>query len=187
MFLFAVAVLGGCDREVTIIDDTPAQFIEATNDGRNWEVYFDKQPKNVSVEGAEEYGLLGEKLWITGEGSTKGEIIVSWQGGKKTFTYRPSPRKVEEPPPAPPPARTVTVEPPPGARIPPNQQFTLTFDQNVANATVNGSPATGSGLNWIASPDLEEGRGMSIIVHWNNLGGSNGSHAFGPYTVVPDD
>ena len=57
-----IVVIGGCDREVIIIDDTPAQFIEANNDGRDWEVYFDKQPKDLSVEGAKEYGLLGKKL-----------------------------------------------------------------------------------------------------------------------------
>ena len=187
MFLFAVAVVGGCDREVTIIDDTPAQFVEATNDGRNWEVYFDKQPKDLSVEGAKEYGLSGKKLWITGEGYSRGEIIVSWQGGKKTFTYQPPPPKFEERPPEPPPATTVTVDPPPGAIIPPNQEFSLTFDQAIAAATVNGAAATGSGLNWTVAPALQQGRGQSLNVEWKNRDGSSGFMAFGPYTVVRDE
>ena len=87
IFLFAVAVGGGCDREVIIIDDTPAQFVEASNNGRNLEVYFDKQPKDLSVEGAKEYGLSGKKLWITGEGYSRGEIIVSWQSQQMPAHY----------------------------------------------------------------------------------------------------
>ena len=190
ILLSTIVVIGGCEREVIIIDDTPAQFIEANNDGRNWEVYFDKQPKDLSVEGAKEYGLSSNKLWITGEGSRRGEIIVSWQGGKKTFTYQPPPPKFEErqfeerstePPPAP--ATTVTVEPPPGATIPSNQEFSLTFDQAVAAATVNGAAVTGSGSHWTAVPALQQGRGQSLNVDWTNLDGSSGSMAVGPYTV----
>ena len=33
-------------------------------------------------------------------------------------------------------------------RIPRNAEFTLTFDEGVVSVTVNGTPATGSGLNW---------------------------------------
>lgn len=189
MFLFVIMVVGDCDREVIIIDDTPAQFIGATNDGRNWEVYFDKQPKDLSVEGAEEYSLSGNTLRITGEGYSRGKIIISWQGGKKTFTYQPPPPTFEEQPskpppePPPPPATTVTVEPPPGGIIPPNQEFLLTFNQAITSATVNGDAITGSGRNWIAAPALQPGPGQSLKVDWKNRDGSSGSMAVGPYNV----
>ena len=185
IFLLTIGAIGGCHREVIVIDDTSAQFIEANNDGRNWEVYFDKQPKDLSVEGAREYGLSGNKLWITGEGSRRGEIIVSWQGGKKIFTYQPPPPKFEERPtePPPPPATTVTVDPPPAAIIPSNQRFSLTFDQAITGATVNGVAATGSGLNWTAAPALEQGAGQSLNINWQNRDGSTGSMAVGPYAV----
>ena len=178
ILLSTIVVIAGCDREVIIIDDTPAQFIEAYNDGRHWEVYFDKQPNGLSVEGAKEYGLSGKELWITGEGSRRGEIIVSWQGGKRTFTYPPPPDDV-----LPPPAKTVTVHPPPGAIIPSNQEFTLTFDQGIHAATVNGIYATGAGPNWAAAPALQQGWGHYLNVQWENRDGTMGSMAIGPYTV----
>ena len=80
--LFFVVIMVGCAREVVVVDDTPAQFLKATNDGRQWEVYFDKQPKDLSVEGAKEYFLTGITLSITAE-SCKRDVVVEWQGGKK--------------------------------------------------------------------------------------------------------
>ena len=177
VLLSTIMVIGGCDREVIIIDDTPAQFIEANNDGRDWEVYFDKQPKDLSVEGAKEYGLLGKKLWITGEGPRRGKIIVSWQGGKKTFGY---PYDDDEFPPS---ASTVTVEPPPGATIPSNQEFSMTFDQGVDAAVVNGFIAIGAGRNWTVDPAFQQGRGHYLNVLWTNRDGTTGYMAIGPYTV----
>ena len=53
--------------------------------------------------------------------------------------------------------------------------------------TVNGTAATGSGLNWSASLTLQEGDGQSLNVSWTNRDGSSGSQTMGPYTVrVPD-
>ena len=70
--------------------------------------------------------------------------------------------------------------------VPSNQQFSLTFDQGVTAATVNGAAATGSGLNWTASPALSEGS-ATLNVEWTNRDGSTGSKAVGPYTVSDPD
>ena len=86
----------------------------------------------------------------------------------------------------PPPATSVTVDPAAGATVPSNQQFSLTFDQGVTAATVNGAAATGSGLNWTASPALSEGS-ATLNVEWTNRDGSTGSQAVGPYTVDDPD
>ena len=86
----------------------------------------------------------------------------------------------------PPPATSVTVDPAGGATVPSNQQFSLTFDQGVTAATVNGAAATGSGLNWTASPALAEGS-ATLNVEWTNRDGSTGSQAVGPYTVSDPD
>ncbi len=183
ILLFAVVVMGGCDREVIVIDDTPAQFVEANNDGRNWEVYFDKQPKDLSVDGAEAYTLSGTKLLITGK-SCRVDIIVLWQGGKRTLDYAcpeyiPPNQRTPETVPS---AKIHSVEPPPGATIPSNQEFSVTFDKGIMAATINGSAASGSGRNWGASPALAEGSAI-LNIQWTNRDGSTGSQSVGPYTV----
>ena len=186
ILLFAAMVMGGCDREVIVIDDTPAQFVEANNDGRSWEVYFDKPPKDLSVDGAEAYTLSGTTLLITGE-SCRIDIIVLWQGGKRTFDYAcpkytytsPNQRTAETVPPA----KIRSIDPPPGATIPSNQQFELTFDKGVTAAKINGTGATGSGANWTASPALHQGPDQNLNVEWTNRDGSSGSQSVGPYTV----
>ena len=86
----------------------------------------------------------------------------------------------------PPPATMVTVDPAPGATVPSNQQFSLTFDQGVTAAAVNGAAATGSGLNWTASPALAEGS-ATLNVTWTNRDDTTGSQAVGPYTVSDPD
>jgi hypothetical protein len=87
----------------------------------------------------------------------------------------------------PPPATTVVVDPGAGATVPSNQQFSLTFDQGVTAATVNGTAATGAGLNWAASPALTQGAGQSLNVEWTNRDGSTGTQAVGPYTIDDPD
>ena len=86
----------------------------------------------------------------------------------------------------PPDATTVTVSPAAGVVIPSNQQFMLTFDQGVTAATVNGVPATGSGLNWIVSPALVEGL-VTLNIEWANRSGNTSSRAVGPYLVRDPD
>ncbi len=82
---------------------------------------------------------------------------------------------------------TFTLDPAPGGEIPPNTQFSLTFDGTVDAVTVNGVAATGSGFNWAVSLALQEGDGQTLNVSWTNRDGSSGSQAVGPYTVrVPD-
>lgn len=88
----------------------------------------------------------------------------------------------------PPPATMVTaVDPARGATVPSNQQFTLTFDQGVAAATIGGTAADGSGLNWTASPALSEGERVWLTVSWTNHDRSSGSMTIGPYTVFEPD
>lgn len=87
----------------------------------------------------------------------------------------------------PPPARTVEVDPAPGAIVPSNQQFTLKFDQAVAEVSVNGQPATGSGTDWTVSLNLPEGAGVRLNVNWTNFDGSTSSTVIGPYTVKAPD
>ena len=79
------------------------------------------------------------------------------------------------------------VTPAAGADISPNTQFSLTFDQAVVAVTVNGTAATGAGLNWTASLMLPEGDGQSLNVSWTYRDGSSGSQAVGPYTVRAPD
>ena len=86
----------------------------------------------------------------------------------------------------PPPATDVFVDPRPGATLPSNQQFSLTFDQGVIAVSVNGAAATGSGLNWRTSPALSEGI-VTLNVVWANRDGSTGSKAVGPYVIRNPD
>ena len=89
-------------------------------------------------------------------------------------------------------ATEVVMDPPPRAstdgvvyHIPPNAGFALTFDEGVVSATVNGTPATGSGLNWkwSAFPVLPYGSVM-LRIEWKNRDGSKGSETVGPYEVA---
>ena len=87
----------------------------------------------------------------------------------------------------PPPATMVTVDPAPNSTVPSTTAFGLTFDQGVTAATVNGTAATGAGLNWSASPALSQGPGQSLNVEWTNRDGSTGSQAVGPYEISDPD
>lgn len=80
------------------------------------------------------------------------------------------------------PATTVLVDPAPGVIILSNQQFTLTFDQAIVAATINGRAATRSGRNWAVRLNLVEGV-TSLIIRWTNRDGSTGRTEVGPYTV----
>ena len=77
-----------------------------------------------------------------------------------------------------------SVDPAPGAVIPPNTQFSLTFDNpGVVAVTVNGVAATGSDRNWSVSLTLLQGDDHTLDVRWTNRDGRSGSRAVGPYTV----
>ena len=87
----------------------------------------------------------------------------------------------------------VSVDPIPGAEIPSNTQFSLTFLQgavgvkDVVAVTVNGVAATGAGDHWTVSLTLQEGDSQILNVSWTNRDGSSSSQAVGTYTVkVPD-
>ena len=87
----------------------------------------------------------------------------------------------------------VSVDPGPGAEVPSNTQFSLTFLQgavgvkDVVAVTVNGVAATGASDHWTVSLTLQEGDGQILNVSWTNRDGSSSSQVVGPYTVrVPD-
>ena len=89
-------------------------------------------------------------------------------------------------------ATEVVMDPPPRAStdgvvylIYPATEFTLTFNEEVVAVTVNGTPATGSGLNWkwSAFPVLPYGSVM-LRIEWKNRDGSKGSETVGPYEVA---
>ena len=102
-------------------------------------------------------------------------------------TRRATPPRIDDAPPQP--VLPFNVTPAPGAEIPPNTEFSLTFDQgavgvkDVVAVTVNGVAATGSGLNWIVSLTLQEGEVLTLNVGWTNRDGSPGATVTGPYTV----
>ena len=79
----------------------------------------------------------------------------------------------------------VSVDPPPGATVPSNQVFSLTFDPGacVIAVTVNGAKATLAGLNWTASPPLPLGP-VTLIVEWTNRDGASAFANVGPYEIA---
>ena len=107
-------------------------------------------------------------------------------GPSNPTTSRATPPRIDDGPPH---MILTAVDPAPGgAPIPPNTQFSLTFDDTgVVAVTVNGVAATGSGTNWTAAPTLQEGDGQILDVRWTYRDGRSGSQVTGPYTVrVPD-
>ena len=97
-------------------------------------------------------------------------------------------------------ATTVVVDPPPPANpnwaIPTNTEFTLKFDEEVVEVTVNDTPALGSGLDWKWSvyvafppgspnvyPVLPYGP-LKLRIKWKNRDGSKGYSTVGPYSVA---
>ena len=82
-------------------------------------------------------------------------------------------------------ATTVEVDPPPGFdHTPSNTLFALTFDQEVAAAWLNDTPAVGSGLNWKVAPRLWVGVGQTLNIKWVNQDGSTGAMKVGPYLIL---
>ena len=94
----------------------------------------------------------------------------------------------------PPSATEVVMDPPPRTNagrvlyVPPHTEFALTFDEGVVLVTVNGTPATGSGLNWTwsAQPVLPHGS-VTLTIKWTNRDGSGGFATSGPYKVADVD
>ena len=85
----------------------------------------------------------------------------------------------------PPRATRVEVDPAPGdGHTPTNTEFTLTFDQQVKEVTVNSIPARGSGTIWKATLPLEVGPGQLLHIKWVNQDGSIGIKDVGPYLIL---
>ena len=120
---------------------------------------------------------------ITGCGDDSPEVVTDTSN---PTTSRATPPRIDDGPPH---MILTAVDPAPGAvPIPPNTQFSLIFDDTgVVVVTVNGVAATGSGLNWTASPTLQEGDGQTLDVRWTYPDGRSGSQAVGPYTVRAPD
>ena len=82
-------------------------------------------------------------------------------------------------------ATTVEVDPPPEVdHTPTNTKFTLIFNVQVKEVTVNGVPAEGSGLNWTVSPPLRVGPGQTLDIKWVNQDGSKNAMRVGPYLIL---
>ena len=120
---------------------------------------------------------------ISGCGDDSPEVVTA---PSNPTTSRGTPPQIDDGPPH---EILGAVTPAPGGvPIPPNTEFSLIFDNpGVVAVTVNGTAATGSGLNWTVSLTLQEGDGQALEVRWTNRDGSPGARAVGPYTVrVPD-
>ena len=100
------------------------------------------------------------------------------------------PQQVVEPPQlkdnvGPPRATRVEVDPAPAdGHTPTNTEFTLTFDQQVKEVTVNSIPARGSGTIWKTTLPLEVGPGQLLHIKWINQDGSMNSKDVGPYLIL---
>ena len=161
-------------------------------------IVFDSSPKSVTVDGRPAI-ILNNTAFVKITDlpnvipGTEKTVIIEWRNpdnsvaGAKTLTFTVL-KPVADLPQSddddagPPDATTVMADPAAGAIIPSNQQFTLTFDQGVTAATVNGTAASGLGLNWRARPALVEGL-VTLVIEWTNRSGSTGSKAVGPYLV----
>jgi len=107
----------------------------------------------------------------------------------------PPPEEVMDPPQedyvGPASATEVVMDPPPRTNagrvlyVSSNTEFTLTFNEEVIAVTVNGTPATGSGLNWkwSAQPYLPDGS-VKLKIEWQNRDGSKDFRIMGPYKVA---
>ena len=150
---------------------------------------FDQEVAAAAVNGTPAEGL--GRNWTVGAALVEGTatLIVEWtnrdgsRGSKAVGPYRVKAPSDEAGPPS---ATAVFVDPIPGVTIPSDQQFSLTFDQGVVAATVNGGAATGAGRNWRVWPALVEGAAI-LIVEWTNRDGSTSSKAVGPYRVKDPD
>ena len=127
------------------------------------------------------------RLLRTGILITFGMLIICIIGG---CGEDDPPEEITDPPQQkddvpPPPTITVMVDPASGGYILTNTEFALTFDEGVVSVTVNGTPATGSGLNWkwSADPYLPHGS-VSLNIKWTNRDGFTGTIMIGSYKVV---
>ena len=79
----------GSPSRLTVAYDAPVQVVRTTSDVMNdqlLEVYFNKPPQGLSVEGASEHTVLDKKVVITGR-SCRGNIILMWAGGRENLFY----------------------------------------------------------------------------------------------------
>ena len=79
----------GSPSRLTVAYDAPVQVVRTTSDVMNdqlLEVYFNKPPQGLSVEGASEHTVSDTKVVITGR-SCRGNIILMWDGGRENLFY----------------------------------------------------------------------------------------------------
>lgn len=139
----------------------------ATRLGRHWTALpiLSKGTATLNIE------------WSNRDGSTNSKTVGPYIISDLGDVNNPSDNGAQTPP-----ATTVAVNPAAAATISSNQQFTLTFDQIIVEATVNGKPASGSRHHWTASPVLARGT-VTLNIRWANQDGSAGLKVVGPYIV----
>ncbi len=109
--------------------------------------------------------------------------IINSCGDDSSEEVTDSPQLENDVPPSP--TIKIVIDPASGGYILPNTKFTLTFNEEVVAVTVNGTAATGSGLNWrwSAQPYLPSGS-VTLKIMWTNRNGSRAFAKAGPYEVA---
>ena len=188
--ILIICITNGCSEdapteysEIELLATIPEDggIISATGELK---LFFDNAPKSVTVNGkpARIQGNAAtiqiEKLLLIR--GTEKIVSIEWRNpddsiaGTKTTRLTVVKR-----------ATRVVVDPAPGwDYIPTNTLFRLTFDQEVAAAWLNDTPAVGSGLNWKVSPLLSAGPGQTLNIKWVNQDGSTGAMKVGPYRIA---
>ena len=193
--LLIICIISGCsddaptgDGEINLLTTVPEDggIVSATGELR---MVFDSFPKSVYVDGKP--AIIQDNtaiVKITDLSNlipgTEKTVTVEWRNqenflaGSKTITFTVLKRV------------TVMVDPAPSTTKPnvhilTHTEFTLRFDEEIAAVTINGTPATGSGLNWKwrADPHLPYGS-VFLNIEWTNRDGSTGVKTVGPYEAV---
>ena len=190
-----ICTISGCtddepmaEGEVKLLATVPEDggTIAATGELK---MVFDGFPGTVTVDGKEAKIMEDNTATVkiadllnprTGPEST---FIVSWTNlddsflGTQTLSFTVIKR-----------ATTVVVQPPVGSLVQKGgEEFTLKFDEEVLSASLNGTPANGSGFNWeVWVSNLPYGSAR-VTVKWTNQDGSAGTMEVGPYDVADID
>ena len=188
-----ISIITGCGEdeltgEINLLATVPKDggTIAATGE---LEMVFDGFPGTVTVDG-QEAKIMEDNTAIvqiadlpnTGTGPEK-TIVISWTNldnsffGTQTLSFTVIKR-----------ATTVVAQPPIGSLVQKGgEKFTLKFDEEVLAASLNGTPANGSGLDWeVWVSNLPYGSAL-VTVEWTNQDGSAGTITVGYYDVADID
>ena len=146
---------------------------------------FDSFPKSVTVDGKEAIIVDNTAIVQIADLLNAGidpekTVIISWTNPDNSFIGTQLITLVVLKP-----ATTVVVDPAPGSAgsFYSNTEFTLTFNEEVVAVWLNDAPASGSGLNWKASPLLWTGAGQTLSIKWVNRDGATNTMEVGPYNI----